>query len=123
MASGDSSTAAKGGYVNGSATPEPATGDGGQAGAKLHRGDGQAALGEWHGGLPGAAADLDYPVPRPEAGQLDQVAEQPGRTHRPGALVSLGAPVESGSQGVAPRVILHESHGALRRADLLRFST
>jgi hypothetical protein len=65
-------------------------------------------LGERHGRLTGATADLDYPVPSSEPCVSDQVIEQLGGTDRPDALVVLRGPVEPGPQHLAPRVIRHE---------------
>jgi hypothetical protein len=70
---------------------QPPAGDSGQLGTQLDGGDGQPALGEWHGRLTGATADLEHPVSRLEPGQVE-VVEQLGRADRPGALVVLRQP-------------------------------
>jgi len=63
-------------HVDGRKARQPAPPDVGQLRAELDRRDGQPALRQRHGGLPGAAADLDHPVSRSQPGQPHQVVEQ-----------------------------------------------
>ncbi|MGD0602316.1 MAG: hypothetical protein ABSA53_01785 [Streptosporangiaceae bacterium] len=92
-------------HLDGGKACQPLPGHGGQLSAELDRGDGQAALRHRHGGLPGAAADLDHPVSWRQPGQPHQVIEHPGRAHRPGAVVIFRGPVKSGPQAMP--LVLH----------------
>ena len=83
----------------------------GEVGAEFDRNDLGAGPDQRGGSLTGPRTDLHYSAPRPDAGQLDEIAHQRGRIARAGTGVACCVLVESRPQVTHVAMIVHSPAG------------